>query len=118
MSKLRDDLSALSDALSTLIMASPNDPGLIAALAQVNAALGDAAAMDIIAALPSDADGETIKAMLAKMGKAADAINAEVGGVTNAIKIATGFASIVKDVGANNIIGAAQTALKLGKLVH
>ncbi len=109
MSQLVNDLTALLNALSAFssaLLANGDIDGngrVLGAMSAVSAALSQAGAEDIIANLPSDADGKKIQAMLAQMNTEAAKIAANQKSVTQAVGIATGIANIVADCFAGQI---------------
>jgi len=109
MTDLEKNLRALLQALAAVSDACiangdyTDNFRVIGAMQQVSAAITIAAAKDIVATLPNDADSKKIKDMLARMGDAAQRINAAEANVTHAVQVATAFANVIADVNGNQI---------------
>jgi hypothetical protein len=105
-----DDLNTMLANLGALQQnASASDRvQIVAAMAQVQGAIMQLGAQDILATLPNpnSQNGQAITAMIGKMNAAANSINNQVQDVTTAVQIATGFANLVTSVLGGNIANA------------
>jgi len=121
-----NDLISALQALITAVSnaeeeASENDDSasaaaLLSAQSSLNNALTIAGAKDIVAMLPSDADGDKLRAAISSMDQAASDISKEIKTINQTVDIASNVATFVLQLSSGNFATALGTAAHLASI--